>query len=105
MNHDRSDDCCSDKTRRSGGSSRALTIGVAGVALCCVLPSLLAGGALTVAAGWECGVWVGIGVGVASLWFLVFRRRFGSHGSVPDDPMSVGTNVDAKQHASLKVDE
>ena len=55
-----------------------LAMGVVGVASCCALPSLLAGGVLVAVAGWGCGVWAAIGVAVVAmgaLWFRGPRQR------------------------------
>ncbi len=58
-----------------------LAMGVVGVALCCVLPSLLAGGVLVAAAGWGFGVWAAIGVATVAtgaLWLSGRRERAAS---------------------------
>jgi O-antigen/teichoic acid export membrane protein len=64
-----------------------LAVGVVGVALCCALPSLLAGGALVAVAGWGWGVWAAIGVAavvVTSAWW--FRRQRHRPGTQQIDP-------------------
>lgn len=63
-----------------------LAMGVAGLALCCVLPSLLAGGVLAAAAGWGVGVWAAIGivaVALGALWLRGRRQRAASRSIDP----------------------
>lgn len=86
MNDNATDDCCAPKERRSDRSTRVLAIGVVGVALCCALPSLLAGGALVAVAGWGCGVWAAIGVAIVAMGALSFRWRHRRAGLLPVDP-------------------
>ena len=63
-----------------------LAMGVAGVALCCALPSLLAGGVLVAAAGWNCGVWAAIGVAGVAMGVLGLRWRRQRAGLLTIDP-------------------
>jgi len=85
VNDNATDDCCAPKARRSDRTTGVLAIGVVGVALCCALPSLLAGGALVAVAGWGWGVWAAIGVAAVvtgTLWFRGRRQR----GRLVDPP-------------------
>ena len=75
MNDETEQHGCGPRARRSGSTSGIFALGVAGVALCCVLPSLLAGGVLATAAGLGFGVWAAIIVGAAAVIALVLRRR------------------------------
>lgn len=79
VNDEGAQDCCRPRARRSGSTSGIFALGVAGVALCCALPSLLAGGVLATAAGLGFGVWAAIIVAVAAVIALVFRRRHQHH--------------------------
>ena len=80
------DDCCAPKARRSDRTTHVLAMGVAGIALCCALPSLLAGGILVAAAGWNGGVWAAIGVAGVAMGTLCFRWRRQWAGVLPIDP-------------------
>lgn len=80
------DDCCAPKARRSDRTTRVLAMGVVGVALCCALPSLLAGGVLVAVAGWGCGVWAAIGVAAVATGALWFRWRRQRAELLPVDP-------------------
>ncbi len=74
-------------------ASGIVTIGVGGLVLCCVLPSLLAGGVLAGAAGWGFGVWAAMVVSALALgvWLL---RHSGRHHSQPAiDPISAMTDT------------
>ncbi len=72
--------------------SGILTIGVGGLALCCALPSLLAGGALAAVAGWGFGVWAAMVVSGLALGGWLFRRRGRHHGPSAIDPISAMTD-------------
>jgi len=80
-------------SRRSVSASGILPIGVGGLALCCALPSLLAGGALAAAAGWGRGVWAAIVVSALALGVWLLRRRERHHASSSIDPNSTMTNI------------
>lgn len=75
VNDNATDDCWAPKARRSDRTTGVLAIGVVGVALCCALPSLLAGGALVAVAGWGWGVWAAIGVAAVAMGALWLRGR------------------------------
>ena len=63
-----------------------LALGVVGVAVCCALPSLLAGGVLVAAAGWGWGVWAAIGVAAVATGALWVRWRRQRAGLLPINP-------------------
>ena len=75
MNDETAQHGCGPSARRSGSTSDIFALGVAGVALCCALPSLLAGGVLATAAGFGFGLWAAIIVAAAAVIALVLRRR------------------------------
>ena len=79
-------DCCAPKARRSDRTTHVLALGVVGVAVCCALPSLLAGGVLVAAAGWGWGVWAAIGVAAVATGALWVRWRCQRAGLLPIDP-------------------
>ena len=83
-------------------ASGIVTIGVGGLVLCCVLPSLLAGGALAAAAGWGFGVWAAIVVSALALGVWLLRRRGRHHSPSSIDPSSAMTNT---ARSKVKVDE
>ena len=93
VNPERPEDCCAKTSRRSVSASRIVTIGVGGLALCCALPSLLAGGALAAAAGWGFGVWAAIVVSALALGVWLLRRRGRHHGPLAIDPSSAMTDT------------
>ena len=86
VNDNATEDCCAPRAPRSDRTNRLLAMGVVGVALCCALPSLLAGGALVAVAGWGCGVWAAIGVAavVTSAWWFRWQRQ--RAGTLQIDP-------------------
>ena len=86
-------------------ASRIVTIGVGGLALCCALPSLLAGGALAAAAGWGFGVWAAMVVSALALGVWLLRRRGRHHGLSAIDPVSAMPDDSAKQTVPVKVGE
>ena len=63
-----------------------LALGVVGVAVCCALPSLLAGGVLVAAAGWGWGVWAAIGVAAVATGTSWVRWRRQRAGLLPINP-------------------
>ena len=93
MNPETTEDCCAKTSRRSVSASRIVTIGVGGLALCCALPSLLAGGALAAAAGWGFGVWAAMVVSALALGVWLLRRRGRHHGPLAIDPSSPMTDT------------
>ena len=106
MNPDTTTDCCAPNARRSGSASGALALGVAGVALCCALPSLLAGGILTDAAGWGFGIWATIGVVVFAVIALLFRRSHQRQSPSTIDAMSTQqVGATSQRSAPVKVVE
>lgn len=74
-------------------ASGILTIGVGGLALCCALPSLLAGGALAAAAGWGFGVWAVTVVAAVAFGVWLLRRRGRHHGPSAIDPIPAMTDT------------
>ena len=83
-------------------ASSILTIGVGGLALCCALTSLLAGGALAAVAGWGFGVWAALVVSALALGVWLLRRRGRRHGPSTIDPTSAMTDA---ERSKVKVDE
>ena len=83
-------------------ASGIVTIGVGGLALCCALPSLLAGSALAAVAGWGFGVWASFVVCAVAFGVWLLRRRGRHHGPSATDSISAMTD-DAR--STVKVGE
>ncbi len=83
-------------------ASGIVTIGVGGLALCCALPALLAGGALAAVAGWGFGVWAAMVVSALAFGVWLLRRRGRRDGPSAIDPISVMTDA---ARSKVKVDE
>lgn len=105
MDPESTDDCCASTTRRSRRSSRLLAVGAVGVALCCALPALLAGGVLAAAAGWRFGVWAAVIVAVAAVAAVVFRLRSHRQSASMVDPSLQLVGATPPRSTSQRVSE